>query len=480
MTVPDDARERATQGRMGQFKATHSRADEAARLHAALTMQQSDNRAERLEHMRRVAMEALLGSKSQNDLEEEVEIPDDEDEDVDASGDMDMDGGYKHGKSKMQRLRRLHRTLFFARQLQVPDWMLVPPDDLAASWLVLAKPEGERCLLLSEGGRVEVRKKNGYVLERYTDSRLGRGLTILDVVCIEGPAQRQPICGTAATQEGSLLKQTISIQQTASIEEAPAEDMGEDEEGVESDEEMGGQGGKKGKGKGRRRRPQGNRKYAVCDVLVWGDVDLAGTEAECRLFWLESRFQEMREKAPRRARPLQLVRAMPATAESLKELYYGDFGYPKDSLLFLHREGRYQVSEPVTPVARLWRDAHVSRYVVDTPDEKGAELPPKQSVVLEIRGGGRLRTADRHLVAQCNEDELAKLQGGQIKPKALVRCDVRSIDIVNRQMQVVPVAHVAARSRVWADSWARIVFQHLHREGQGSMLSFDLLLQSAR
>ena len=463
MTVPDDARERATQGRMGQFKATHSRTDEAARLHAALTMQQNDSRADRLEQMRRVAMEALLGSNSQNDLEEEVEIPDDDDEDGGDMADMDMDGGYKG--NKMRRLRRLHRTLFFARQLQVPDWMLVPPDDLAESWLALAKPEGERCLLLSDGGRVEVRKKNGYVLERYTDSRFGRGLTILDVVCIEGPPKPAP--QQQAMQESSQDAQDIQAE------------LAEDGNGaMESDEEMGG--GKKGGGKGRRRRPQGNRKYAVCDVLVWGDVDLAGTEAECRLFWLESRFEEMREKAPRRARPLQLVRALPATAESLKELYYGDFGYLKDSLLFLHREGRYQVSEPVTPVARLWRDAQVSRYVVDTPDEKGEELPTKQSVVLEIRGGGRLRTADRHLVAQCNENDLAKLQGGQIKSKALVRCDVHSIDLVNRQMQVVPVAHVSARSRVWADSWARIVFQHVHREGQGSMLSFDKLLQMTK
>mmetsp|Transcript_39065 Transcript_39065/g.48406 ORF Transcript_39065/g.48406 Transcript_39065/m.48406 type:complete len:468 (-) Transcript_39065:248-1651(-) len=465
MTVPDDARERATGGRLGQFKATHSRSDEAARLTEALTMQQSDSRQTRLEHMRRVAMEALLGGNSQNDLEEEVEIPEeDEDGETGDIDDMDMDGGYGHGK-KMQRLRRLHRTLFFARQLQVPDWMLSPPTDLAQSWLVLAKPEGERCLLLSEGGRVEVRKKNGYVLERYTDSRLPRGLTILDVVSIEGPPKESPAPKTPSS-EAQISMDAQVVQEDGEAEEA------------ESDEDMGCKGGKKG-GKGRRRRPQGNRKYAVCDVLVWGDVDLAATEAECRLFWLESRFQEMREKAPRRARPLQLIRALPATAESLKELYYTNFGYLKDSLLFLHREGRYQVSEPITPVARLWRDRHLSRFVVDTPDEKGEELPSKQSVVLEIRGGGRLRTADRHLVAQCNEEDLAKLQGGQIKAKALVRCDIHAIDLVKGIMQVVPVAHVSARSRVWPDSWARIVFQHLHREGQTSMLSLDTLLQAA-
>lgn len=437
MTVPEDARERAAGGRLGQFKSTHSRGDEAARLQAALSSQQSGSRAERLEHMRRVAMEALIGSK-ENDLEEVVEVPDDEDD-----GDMDIDGGYQKGK-KMNRLRRLHRTLFFARQLQVPDWMLAPPSDLADSWLVLAKPEGDRCLLLSDGGRVEVRKKNGYVLERYSDSRLPRGLTILDVVAIEAP--------------GQIVEEAVP---EVELEQEP-------------DQEMDG----KGKGKGRRRRPVGNRKYAVCDVLVWGDVDLAGTEAECRLFWLESRFEEMREKAPRRARALQLIRALPATSESLKELYFGDLGYAKDSFLFLHREGRYQVSEPVTPVARLWRDRQVSRYVIDTPDEKGEELPSNQSVVLELRGGGRLRTADRHLVAQCNEEDLLKLHSG-LKPKSLIRCDVQAIDLANGKLQVRPVAHVSARSRVWADSWARIAFQHLQRAGAPSV-TFETLMQAAK
>ena len=318
-------------------------------------------------------MEALLG-QSQNDLEEEVEV---EDDDAPDEADMEMNG--TGGGKRMQRLRRLHRTLFFARQLQVPDWMLVPPSDMAESWLVLAKPEGERCLLLSDGGRVEVRKKNGYVLERYTDSRLPRGLTILDVVSIEGPAK--PSAPVAPMEE------------IAAPEDADEDALSDDNMSTHT----GYQGGKKGGGKGRRRRPLGNRKYAVCDVLFWADVDLAGTEAECRLFWLESRFEEMRDKVPRRARPLQLVRALPATAESIKELYYNDLGFAKDSLLFLHREGRYQMSEPVTPVARMWRDRHLSRFVVDTPDEKGQDLPSQQSVVLEVRGGGRLRTADRSL-----------------------------------------------------------------------------------
>mmetsp|Transcript_10717 Transcript_10717/g.25321 ORF Transcript_10717/g.25321 Transcript_10717/m.25321 type:complete len:472 (+) Transcript_10717:55-1470(+) len=465
-----DARERASGGRQSQFKATHSREAEAARLHAALSSQQSDTRANRLDQMRRIAMDSLLGSTA-NDGQEEVEVQDEEDDDPADAADMDMDGGYARGK-RMQRLRRLHRTLFFARQMQIPDWMLVPPGDLAERWLVLAKPEGDRCLLLSDGGRVQVRQKNGLILEKFTDSRFPRGLTILDAVCIEGPRSQKPVKNQM--QDDSGLGQAM---EQPSVEEptSPIDDALQSE----GDDTMdGGAQGGKSSGKARRRRPTGNRKYAICDVLVWGDMDMACTEAEFRLFWLQSRFEEMPEKPPRRARPLQLVHALPATPECIRDLYSKDFGYPKDSLMFLHREGRYQISEAVTPVAKLWRDRHLSRFVVDTPDEKGQDLPSKQSVVLEVRGGGRLRTADRHLVAQCREEDLEKLQG-QAKNKSLVRCDIEAIDVVNRCLQVVPVAHVPARSRVWPDSWARIVFQHLHRSGQSSYISFEALMQAA-
>ncbi|CAE7210352.1 ABA2 [Symbiodinium sp. KB8] len=431
---------------------------------------QSDTRANRLDQMRRIAMDSLLGSTA-NDGQEEVEVQDEEDDDPADAADMDMDGGYARGK-RMQRLRRLHRTLFFARQMQIPDWMLVPPGDLAERWLVLAKPEGDRCLLLSDGGRVQVRQKNGLILEKFTDSRFPRGLTILDAVCIEGPRSQKPVKNQM--QDDSGLGQAM---EQPSVEEptSPIDDALQSE----GDDTMdGGAQGGKSSGKARRRRPTGNRKYAICDVLVWGDMDMACTEAEFRLFWLQSRFEEMPEKPPRRARPLQLVHALPATPECIRDLYSKDFGYPKDSLMFLHREGRYQISEAVTPVAKLWRDRHLSRFVVDTPDEKGQDLPSKQSVVLEVRGGGRLRTADRHLVAQCREEDLEKLQG-QAKNKSLVRCDIEAIDVVNRCLQVVPVAHVPARSRVWPDSWARIVFQHLHRSGQSSYISFEALMQAA-
>merc|ERR1719197_2049529 len=110
-----------------------------------------------------------------------------------------MVSGRKHRGNKMRRLRRMQRTMFFARQMQAPDWMTEVPADLSTSWMMMVRPEGDRCLLLSDGGRVEIRRKNGYVHERYTDSRMPKGLTVLDVVCVESP----PDAAAAAMETSS-------------------------------------------------------------------------------------------------------------------------------------------------------------------------------------------------------------------------------------------------------------------------------------
>jgi len=477
------ASERASAGRPGQFKATLKRDEEAARRRSALSQQQSEARSGRIADVRRIAMEALLGGDQQNDVEEEVEVEEECEEEEEGGGDAEMGDDRRRRNRRMTRLRRLHRTLFFARQLQVPDWMLAVPEDLAASWLMLVRPEGDRCLFLSDGGRVEVRRKNGYVLERFTDSRMPRGLTILDVVCIEGAPAAEPTA--QADTSGSIV---------VDVDAAPPEEPEPQGEcrlasAAAADVDMGGGGAggrRAGRGaeRGRGGRPKGDRTYAVCDVLIWGDSELASAEAECRMFWLSSRFSEISEKHPRRARPLQLIPAVPASPEEISKAYSSDVGYAKDSLMFIHRQGHYCVAEPVTPLALMWRDRQLSRFVVDTPDGRGEVLPERQALVLELRGGGRLRTGDHHIVAQLSEEDLARVQeltqGKGTKAKSLLRCEVRGVDIAAQKLEgVQPVAHVAARSRVWADSWGRIAFQHLHREGKAAQIAFDVLMRVA-
>jgi len=488
-------------------------AAEAARRRAALTAQQSERRAGRIADMRRVAIEALLGDQL-NDLDREVDVEEDEDEDADGAcevADAEMAGSQVCGQ-KRRRLRRLHRTLFFARQLQVPDWMLEAPEDLATSWLLLVRPEGDRCLLLSDGGQVEVRRKNGYVLERYVDSRMPRGLTILDTVCIEGPLPAPTAAAGPVDDAPPIEIREDGGEATESVE-ADAQDVYlasvEDEVQEEADCDMGsgrstsrhcaarggragrrgGRGGGRGGivssgasgNRGRRGRPLGHREYAVCDVLMWGDTDLMSADAECRAFWLASRFSELPTSTPRRARRLKLIPAMPATPDAFATAYRDERGYSKDSLLFVHCESHYAVGEAVTPLALLWRDRHISRFVVDTPDGSGQKLPERQAIVLELRGGLYLRTADRILVGQLTQEAVdAVLPKCAGKHKVLLRCEVDDVDLTARKLLgAKAVAHVSSRSRVWPDSWGRIVFQYLHRKGDLATISFEAVQRVA-
>lgn len=498
-------------------KATQRREEAAARRREALAAQQTESRERRLADVRRAAMETLLAEEGQD--EGEVEVEDDED---DEDADMAPSSNKISGK-KMRRLRMLHKTLFFARQLQIPDWLLDMPPDLVSSWLVQVRPEGDRFLLLSDGGSVQVRRKNGHLLERYRDARFPHGLTILDVIAVEPPqvtVSAPAPAGVGGTASGSgapghaqeeVVEVAMAVED-GEVAEAPGDvemsgaggrgrgGRGRGKGGGRGyagggDVDMGGKGGGRGYAGGRggggrgganpRARPVGDRKYAVCDVLVWGDTDLATADAECRMFWLESRFAELSETpASRRARPLMLTPTFPVTPETLSKCYHTDLGFIKDNFLFLHREGHYQTSQAVTPLALMWRDRQISRWVIDTPDATAAKVPERQAVVLELRNGARLRTADRVVIGQLDEQQLAQVteltKGPRPAGKTLVRCEASAVDVAARQVTIAQVTGVAgARSRVWPDSWGRIAFQHLQRQGQTQHISFQALMRAA-
>jgi len=510
---------RPSAGRPGQFKATQRKEAEAERRRAALAAQQSEARANRIADVRRIAMQSLLAGDGGKDGDEEVEVSDDDDEEEE---DIDMQG--RGNGKKMRRLRMLHKNLWFARQLQNPDWLLEMPQDLTSSWLVQVRPEGDRCLLLSNDGCVMVRRKNGTVLERYKDCRFPQGLTVLDVVCMDSEEDKERKGQPAALPEeaGEPFSPTGDAMEEEAAEEGLEEsraDAAETPDGARGDMQdiqaadvdmgggrgrgrgysdrggrggrgtRGGRGGRGGRGqatgRGSRARPLGDCSYAVCDVLVWGDTELVSADAECRMFWLESRFSELPEKPSRRARPLKFIPAHPATPEVLSQAYHLDAGYMKDSLLFLHKQGWYAVADPVTPLALSWRDRQVSKWVIDTQDKTGQTLPERQAVVLEVRRHGWLRTADRRVVAQLNEEQLKEVSAlahghATSKSKPLVRFEVQAVDIAARTVVIAKVVnYVAARSRVWADTWGRLVFQHLHRKGKTDRISFPAIMKAA-
>lgn len=450
-------RDARVEKRREQYKASTTAEKEVERRRAALEAQRSEGRQNALSEIRRVALETLVDGGDDDQIEIQHQH-DGEDSDVEvemgqgkqnrrsrrrgkgkgkggysgsADNTMDADaedeaqanscsmedaGGpledadMKTGGRSKRHLRRIRRWAFFARMPMVPDWMIAVPEDLAANWMMFVRPEGERCLLMSDdkSSKIQVRRRNGRVLEVFQDPRFPRGQTIVDAVCVE---------------TGMDTKQ-----------------------------------------------------YYICDVLVWGDVDLANAEVECRHFWLNSRMAEFDPAVPPGGRTIHHVPFVEVSADSLREAYNDDLGYVKDSLVFLHKEGHYIPG--TTPLCLAWRDRHVSRYVIDTPDVNGEMLPEKQSVVLELRGQGFLRTADRVKVAQLPLEIIEGSCQPPPKPQALLRCEVDGVDVAKRLVTGLRIVGHAAKKRVWADSFGRIAFQHLHRIGDTSSISVGALAQA--
>ena len=77
-------------------------------------------------------------------------------------------------------------------------------------------------------------------------------------------------------------------------------------------------------------------------------------------------------------------------AGGLQAAYAGPVAFRRDGLLFLHKEGHYDLG--TSPLGLLWKDASSSRYFIET-DAKG-NIPPQQTVVLRCLPIGQMGTGD--------------------------------------------------------------------------------------
>ena len=77
-------------------------------------------------------------------------------------------------------------------------------------------------------------------------------------------------------------------------------------------------------------------------------------------------------------------------AGGLQAAYAGPVPFRRDGLLFLHREGHYDLG--TSPLALLWKDGRSSRYFIET-DAKG-DIPAQQVVVLRCLSDGTIGTGD--------------------------------------------------------------------------------------
>lgn len=70
------------------------------------------------------------------------------------------------GKKNKREENRKRRFLFLASQFQSPEFVYSLPEDINSKyWVVCAKPDGERCMLVAHEGSSYLIDKNGYIRE---------------------------------------------------------------------------------------------------------------------------------------------------------------------------------------------------------------------------------------------------------------------------------------------------------------------------
>ena len=243
----------------------------------------------------------------------------------------------KHKRSQRKKDKTVRGNLY-REYIQEPEWMVEIPNDLRCSaptgeddskWIVVPRPEGQRCLVIARGGRTVSRVESGHILHTFTSALPG------------GSAHRR---GTASSS--AILDCVYCTESDA---------------------------------------------YYVVDVIFWNEVNCCDCDVSFRFYWLQSQLEELGDALTQRCRwnerVFNLVPRFPCTAVGLECAYLLDtldqFGYRKNGLLFFHIEGHYELGG-LTPLVLLWKDANTCRYV----SEADSHHLTRQTVVLKVETEG--------------------------------------------------------------------------------------------
>jgi len=209
-------------------------------------------------------------------------------------------------KKDRGREKRERQQIYFCSMLQIPEWMVEIPSDLGPeNWMVCARPEGQRCLVISQGGRTISRKKNGAVMKTF-DSLLPSG------------------CGGRGHGESTILECVFH---------------------------------------------EADQTYYVLDILQWKGFNYCDSTAEFRFYWMQSKLAEIEgicsvsDHNQYRFQPIPMFKC---DRTGLESVYTSTYQYQKDGLVFYNKDGHYVGG--LTPLVLSWKDSATSRYPIDTPD----------------------------------------------------------------------------------------------------------------
>jgi snurportin-1 len=285
-----------------------------------------------------------------------------------------------------------------------PEWLVDVPPDLASSWFVMPRPEGDRCLVIAARGETTARLRNGRVKAVF-------------------PSQLPGGC-RSKTGDG---KEGFSILDCVFCSVSKV--------------------------------------YFVMDTLCWNGHAVSDSDTEFRLFWTASKLAEVPVAATSRLNRFAFV-AVPvyaADGEGIKASY-SELGLPfrRDGLLFSNKESTYTASEYGNPLVMLWKDDHCSRYALESQDTKEPSL---HVVSLLLHQDGSLVTNDQEPLTLGNVNREA-VEEYKLAPGEVLKFAVQGVDIDSSQVSDARFLGKAPPGKK-ADSWSKVVFQHQLRCGVG-------------
>jgi snurportin-1 len=329
-------------------------------------------------------------------------------------------------------------------QLQLPEWMIDCPSSLSTDWLVMPRPEGKRYLLeTSSRGHIVTRGRNGFAVHSLKSS--------LPASCCLDCIFHEP-----------------------------------------------------------------SRTFYALDLLAWNGHEFLSCDAAFRLSWLRSKMDEEATTAsdPSSNDPMtsnkdtlgqgRIILTDPNTSnvlyltplpffssdsQGLSCCYHSSaiahdsplaqfcsLGFIPDGLSFIHKESHYHFGQ--SPLFVLWKDAHCSRYLLDT-DSQGKALE-QQQLKLQLLMDGTVATSDEppvilgQLPASFLEKAPSGTKAGKLLRFSLGKGGIQFHDSRPYGADLTFLGFVNQRTNK-ADCFTKILFQFQARR---SPISFTQILFS--
>ena len=236
-------------------------------------------------------------------------------------------------------------------QLMMPEWMIAAPEGLSEQWLVCARPEGRRCLVIASGGRTVSRLRDGRILHAFNSA--------------------MPNGRSGGGSRGRVGGSDFSILDCVFCETSQC--------------------------------------YWICDVMCWKGHSVYDCTSEFRLFWLNQKLAEDAQGVTNRDQASNEYPLVPVTwftaDQAGLEATYKTMGlhYTRDGLLFVHRQAHYELG--LSALSLVWKDTECSRYL----SEVYAGLDPSIQVACLRVDNDSLVTCDDPpvVVARGTQEQMA-------------------------------------------------------------------------